>query len=110
VPSPRVLDASDNALTRLPPQLPNTLNRLVLSNNRLTSLAFLQQLANLKVWAGRKSGRRTGSPAGCAAGEPAPGCLMAGQLPGSLMPGALRPLQPIAAGAGAGQQPHRAAA
>ena len=49
VPSPRVLDASDNALTRLPPQLPTTLNRLVLSNNRLTSLAFLQQLTSLRV-------------------------------------------------------------
>ena len=56
VPSPRVLDASDNALTRLPPQLPSTLNRLVLSNNRLASLAFLQHLPNLKVRCVRQCG------------------------------------------------------
>lgn len=49
VPAARVLDASDNRLERLPPDLPTTLQRLVLSNNRLTSLEGVQQLTNLKV-------------------------------------------------------------
>lgn len=49
VPSPRVLDASLNRLERLPPSLPPSLQRLVLSSNRLTSLAGMEQLRNLKV-------------------------------------------------------------
>lgn len=49
MPSPRVLDASLNRLERLPPSLPPSLQRLVLSSNRLTSLAGMEQLRNLKV-------------------------------------------------------------
>ena len=49
VPSPRVLDASLNRLERLPPSLPTSLQRLVLSSNRLSSLDGLEQLRNLKV-------------------------------------------------------------
>lgn len=48
VPSPRVLDASDNRLERVPPLAPS-LQRLVLSNNRLASMAGLEALRNLKV-------------------------------------------------------------
>lgn len=49
VPSPRVLDASLNRIERLPPSLPTSLQRLVLSSNRLSSLDGLEQLCNLKV-------------------------------------------------------------
>ncbi len=49
VPSPRVLDASLNQIERLPQSLPVSLQRLVLSSNRLSSLAGLEQLRNLKV-------------------------------------------------------------
>ncbi len=48
VPSPRVLDASDNRLEAVPPLAPS-LQRLVLSNNRLASVAGLEALSSLKV-------------------------------------------------------------
>lgn len=48
VPSPRVLDASDNKLAVLP-AMPSSLVRLVLANNRLGSLEGMQQLHSLKV-------------------------------------------------------------
>ncbi|KAL4428053.1 hypothetical protein ABPG75_002142 [Micractinium tetrahymenae] len=50
VPSPRVLDASDNRLERVPPLAPS-LQRLVLSNNRLAGMAGMEALRNLKVLA-----------------------------------------------------------
>lgn len=49
--SPRVLDAADNRLEALPPGLPPSLQRLVLANNRIASLAGLEALGNLKVGA-----------------------------------------------------------
>ena len=52
MPSPRVLDASLNRIERLPPSLPTSLQRLVLSSNRLSSLDGLEQLCNLKVRTG----------------------------------------------------------
>lgn len=48
MPSPRVLDASDNRLEALPLLAPS-LQRLVLSNNRLASMAGLEALRSLKV-------------------------------------------------------------
>ncbi|PSC75573.1 plant intracellular Ras-group-related LRR 7-like [Micractinium conductrix] len=49
VTSARVLDASDNKLAALPPDLPPSLQRLVLSNNQLSDLAPLRHLTNLRV-------------------------------------------------------------
>lgn len=51
VASPRVLDASDNHVDRLPPSLPPSLQRLVLANNRIdnSSLGVLPALQNLKA-------------------------------------------------------------
>ena len=57
MPSPRVLDASINNIERLPPALPTSLQRVVLSNNRLASLAGLEQLRNLKVRPALRCGR-----------------------------------------------------
>lgn len=50
VTSPRVLDATDNHIERLPPSLPSSLQRLVLQNNRIAdgSLASLAGLQNIK--------------------------------------------------------------
>ena len=44
-----MLDASDNKLAALPPDLPPSLQRLVLSNNQLSDLAPLRHLTNLRV-------------------------------------------------------------
>lgn len=50
VPSPRVLDAAENKLERLPlASLQPTLQRLVLSCNRISGLEGLEVLRNLKV-------------------------------------------------------------
>lgn len=45
----RVLDASNNHLERLPPGLPPSLQRVVLSCNRISDLEPLRHLTNLKV-------------------------------------------------------------
>ncbi|KAI3428771.1 hypothetical protein D9Q98_007592 [Chlorella vulgaris] len=48
VPSPRVLDATDNHIERLPATLPTTLQRLVLSNNSITDVASVAMLQGIK--------------------------------------------------------------
>lgn len=95
VTSPRVLDAADNRLERLPPGLSPTLQRLVLSNNCISSLEGLQALTNLKVrWraggVGVVSGRCLSYLLACPAAGHA--CSLPLQLPRPPAPLRLPPL------------------